>query len=101
MDAAAFARLPEEISLRLLGRSSTGPGTRAGRTRAARGSLFVFARAIHDASLTPPGPGSFAAPSRGHDHAFGAILTVERAPPRRTGAKARKSGPRGHSPKAA
>jgi len=96
LDAAAFARMPEEIGLRLLGRIIDWTGNEGPVELAKLEALCLSLEgSIHNASLTPRGSGRFRRTLAGAMITLsGAILTVERAPSRRTGAKARKSGPK-------
>jgi tRNA(Ile)-lysidine synthase len=96
VDLAAFAGLPEEIALRLLGRiiewvGNEGP-VELGKLEALCDALELPAR---DALLTARRPGRFRRTLAGAMITLsGTTLTVERAPSRRTGAKPRKSGPK-------
>lgn len=96
MDVAAFARLPEEIRLRLLGKIIDWTGNEGPVELAKLEALcWSLEGPIHSALLTPRRSGRFRRTLAGAMITLsGAILTVERAPSRRTGAKARKSGPK-------
>jgi tRNA(Ile)-lysidine synthase len=95
MDVTAFARLPEEIGLRLLGRVIHWAGNEGPVELAKLEALWSSLEGpIDDALLTPRRSGRFrrtlagamVTVSRGK-------LTVERAPSRHPGPKPRKSGP--------
>jgi tRNA(Ile)-lysidine synthase len=102
IDAAAFAGLPEEIGLRLLGRVIHWTGNEGPVELAKLEALFSSLEGpMLDALPTPRGAGRFRRTLAGAMITLsGAILTVERAPSRRTGAKAHKSAPKGSFTKA-
>lgn len=96
LDVAAFARLPEEIGLRLLGRVIRWAGNEGAVELAKLEALCSSLEGPIDAALlTPRRSGRFRRTLAGAMITLsGATLTVERAPSRRTGAKPRKSGPK-------
>jgi tRNA(Ile)-lysidine synthase len=100
MDMAAFARLPEEIGLRLLGRVIQWAGDEGPVELAKLEALCGSLAAPIDAALDGVNPRRFRRTLAGAMITLsGTKLTVERAPSRRTGAKPRQSGPKPLSPK--
>jgi len=95
MDMAAFARLPEEIGLRLLGRVIQWTGNEGPVELAKLEALCASLAAPVDATLDQVNPRRFRRTLAGAMITLsGTKLTVERAPSRRTGVKPRKSGPK-------
>jgi tRNA(Ile)-lysidine synthase len=96
MDVTAFARLPEEVGLRLLGRVIDWTGNEGPVELAKLEALWTALEGpIDDALLMPQGSGRFRRTLAGAMVTLsGTTLTVERAPSRRTGPKSRKSGPK-------
>ena len=93
MDVAAFARLPEEIGLRLLGRVIRWTGNEGPVELAKLEALHESLAASINATLDGVNPRRFRRTLAGAMITLsGTKLTVERAPSRRTGAKPHKSG---------
>jgi tRNA(Ile)-lysidine synthase len=91
MDARAFDDLPEEIALRALGRMIDWTGNEGPVELGKLESLYGALCAPHSGRFRRTLAGAMVTLSRGK-------LTVERAPPRRSGAKTRTSAPKSHSP---
>jgi tRNA(Ile)-lysidine synthase len=95
MDMAAFARLPEEIGLRLLGRAVQWTGNEGPVELAKLELLYESLADPIDAALGEANSRRFRRTLAGAMITLsGTRLTVERAPSRHTGTKARKSGPK-------
>lgn len=95
MDMAAFARLPEEIGLRLLGRLIHRTGNEGPVELGKLEVLYESLCAPIDATMDGSNPRRFRRTLAGAMITLsGTKLTVERAPSRQTGTKPRKSGPK-------
>ena len=100
MEVAAFARLPEEVGLRLLGRVIQWTGNEGPVELAKLEALYASLAVSIDAALDGVNPRRFRRTLAGAMITLsGTKLTVERAPSRRTGAKSRQSDPKPLSPK--
>jgi tRNA(Ile)-lysidine synthase len=100
MEVAAFARLPEEVGLRLLGRVIQWTGNEGPVELAKLETLCDSLAVSIDAALDGTNPRRFRRTLAGAMITLsGTKLTVERAPSRRTGAKSRQSDPKPLSPK--